>query len=58
MKPIECLSVVGVIEFVFYQRFSGEKPWDFSLHENSPYFVPATTWDRTCDLPNTLWNYV
>ena len=30
---------------------SGEKPWDFSLEENCPYFAPAATWDRTRDLP-------
>ena len=35
----------------FNQRFSGEKPWDFSPDENSPYFAPAATWDRTRDLP-------
>ena len=29
----------------------GEKPWDFSLDESSPYFAPAATWDRTCNLP-------
>ena len=35
----------------FDQRFSGEKPWDFSPDENSPYFVLAATWDQTRDLP-------
>ena len=35
----------------FDQRFSGEKPWDFSLDENSPYFAPVAAWDRTRDLP-------
>ena len=29
----------------FDQRFSGEKPWDFSPDENSPDFAPAATWD-------------
>ena len=29
----------------FDKRFSGEKQWDFSLDENSPYFAPAATWD-------------
>ena len=35
----------------FDQRFSGEKPWDLSPDENSPYFAPAATWDQTRDLP-------
>ena len=35
----------------FDQHFSGEKPWDDSLDENSPYFAPAATWDWTRDLP-------
>ena len=24
----------------FHRRFSGEKPWDFFLDGNSPYFAP------------------
>ena len=36
-------STIGIID----KRFSGEKPfWD----ENSSYFAPAATWDRTLDL--------
>ena len=35
----------------FDQRFSGEKlEWNFFLDENSAYFVPAATWDRSCGL--------
>ena len=35
----------------FDQRFSGEKSLAFSLDENSPYFAPAATRDRTRELP-------
>ena len=31
------------------QCFSGDKLWDSSLHNNSPYFTPA--WDGTRDQP-------
>ena len=37
------------------QRYSGETPCDLSLDENSPYFVPAATWDRTGSLWYAEW---
>ena len=35
----------------FDERFSGEKPWDFSLDENSPDFASGASRDRPRDLP-------
>ena len=42
-----------MLDAIIFINTSDEQPWDYETVglRNSPYFAPAATWDRSCDLP-------